>query len=343
MNCWNTLRATQATTQSATTNVNAENCVDWAISSQADRATGGRFNEQDGPAHEVDEIPRVSDTPRGDDVLWTTLRGVEVGVKLPGGNSSVISTFTRELAERSTPSIEGVIRQAILDDTSMELDAAVFGSGAAVAGVRPAGLLVSAGAVGPTSGGGPDAVIGDIQLMLGAMVTAGVGSRPVLFLNSQDAMSVGMQTTPLGELMFATDLAGGRLLGVEVVRSLNIAQGTAIMVDASNIATAFSSASFDVSDVATVVEADADGTTAPTMAGTAGATPPPGAIGTAGEVPRNSGIPVSGGAGAAAANATARSLWQTLTYFVASFCGNAVDQLRELLGTPSWTISSQAI
>jgi len=195
----------QATTQSVTTNVNAENCVDWAISRQAVRATGGSFNEQDGPAHEVDEIPRVSDTPRGDDVLWTTLRGVEVEVKFLGGNKSVISTFTRELADRSTPAIEAVIRQAILDDTAIELDTAMFDNSAAVAGVRPAGLLDTtapgyAGTAGTgTAGGGPDAVIGDIQTMLSAMVTAGVGSRPVLFINSQDAMSVGMMQTPLGE------------------------------------------------------------------------------------------------------------------------------------------------
>ena len=195
----------QATTQSVTTNVNAENCVDWAISRQAVRATGGSFNEQDVPTPAVDEIPRVSDTPRGDDVLWTTLRGVEVEVKFLGGNKSVISTFTRELADRSTPAIEAVIRQAILDDTAIELDTAMFDNSAAVAGVRPAGLLDTtapgyAGTAGTgTAGGGPDAVIGDIQTMLSAMVTAGVGSRPVLFINSQDAMSVGMMQTPLGE------------------------------------------------------------------------------------------------------------------------------------------------
>jgi HK97 family phage major capsid protein len=263
---------------------------------------------------------------------------------------AVISTFTRELADRSTPAIEAVIRQAILDDTAIELDTAMFDANAAVAGVRPAGLLNTtggyAGAAGTgTAGGGPDAVIGDIQMMLNAMVAAGVGARPVLFLNSQDAMSVGMMQTPLGEMMFATDLAAGRVLGVEVVKSLNMTQGTAILVDASNVAIAVDPTQFSVSDVATVIEASAD-TTAPTMAGNAVGAAKPGAVGTAGQVPQDGGIPVSGGVGAARGTAPVpevRSLWQTLTYSVASFCGNAVDQLRELLGTPSWTISSQAI
>ena len=35
VNCWDTLRALQATTQSVTTNVNAKNCRDWVISSRA--------------------------------------------------------------------------------------------------------------------------------------------------------------------------------------------------------------------------------------------------------------------------------------------------------------------
>jgi hypothetical protein len=132
----------------------------------------------------------------------------------------------------------------------------------------------------------------------------------VLFINSQDAMSVGMMQTPLGEMMFQADINAGRLLGVDVVRSLNIPQGTAIMVDAAQVATAFDTPQFDVSDIATVVEASADAA-APTMAGDTSGTGKPGAVGTAGQVPRDGGIPVSGGAGAAGTGATARSLWQT--------------------------------
>lgn len=205
------------------------------ISSQADRATGGRFNDQGVPTLAVDETPRVPDTPRGEDMIWTMPKGIEAEVKSLGDNKS--------------------------------------------------------------------------------------------------------------EMMFATDLAAGRVLGVEVVKSLNLTQGTAIMVDAANVAIAVDPTQFSVSDVSTIVEASADGA-APTMAGNASGANKPGAPGTAGEVPRDGGIPVSRGTGTAAGTAPApevRSLWQTLTYSVASFCGNAVDKLCELLGTPSWTISSQAI
>lgn len=217
----------------------------------------------------------------------------------------VISTFTRELAERSTPSIEGVIRQAILDDMSLELDKMFLSNTAAVAGVHPAGIQVGATALTGTVGGGVDAVVADIKAALSALTTAGVGTRPVLLLNTQDALSIGLMQSPLGEFTFRDDIANNRLLGIPIITSLNIPQGTMFTVDASTLVTAFDSPQFDVNDVATVVEANSDATP-PTHALDAA-----GAVGTPGEVLRNGGIHVAGTTGAGAAGARARSLWQT--------------------------------
>lgn len=82
------------------------------------------------------------------------------------------------------------------------------------------------------------------------------------------------------------------------------------MVDVSSLAMVLDMPMFDVSQVATVVEANADGV-APTMADDGS-----GAIGTAGQV--QAGIPVeqagtvaAAGAPAHAVGSTARSLWQT--------------------------------
>jgi hypothetical protein len=114
---------------------------------------------------------------------------------------------------------------------------------------------------------------------------------------------------PLGQRAFADEIATGRLLGVEVISSQHVPANTAILIDASTFATAFDTPMFDVSDVATVVESNANGT-APTMA----ATSPQaaiGAVGTAGQVPVNSGIAVAGSTGAATTGFQARSLWQT--------------------------------
>jgi len=94
---------------------------------------------------------------------------------------------------------------------------------------------------------------------------------------------------------------------VEVVSSNNVASGTAILVDAAALAVAFDLPMFDISQVATVIEANADGT-APTMADDGA-----GAIGTAGQVPAGGGIPLATDAATAtpAVGYTARSLWQT--------------------------------
>lgn len=225
---------------------------------------------------------------------------------------AVISTFSRELAERSTPSIEQIIRQAVLDDMSMSLDEAFLSDDVEVPGVRPAGIGAGVVPIAGDAGGGIDAVVADIKAALAALNAAGLGTSPVLLANTQDLISVGLMQTALGEFIFRAELAAGNLLGIPVIASQNVALGTAFVVDASTIATAFDATDFNVSDVATVVEANAD-TTPPTHATGAG-----GAVGTAELVPRNGGIPASIGAGAAAAGATARSLWQTFSVGIRS-------------------------
>ena len=224
---------------------------------------------------------------------------------------AVISTFTKELAERSTPSIEALIRQGILDDMSIRLDSVFLGTAAQVNGVQPAGILngLTGAATGTgTVGGGVAAITGDIKSMVGALVASNLGTRPILLLNTQDALSAGLLQTALGDFVFRDELNGGRLLGVEVIRSLNVPKGQAILVDGTAIATAFDMTMFDVSDVATVVEANADAT-APTMASDAA-----GAVGDPNQVIRNGGIDVTNAAATppvASGEYTARSLWQT--------------------------------
>lgn len=219
---------------------------------------------------------------------------------------AAISTFTRELAERSTPAIEELIRQALRDAYAEVLDQALLGAGAAVAGVRPAGLLNGLASLTPTAGGGEDSVRGDVLTLLTALASVRAGRKPVLLLNNLDVLAASSFTTPLSATAFP-ELGQGRLLGIPVISSANVPQHRAIIVDAAYFATAFDAPDFDTSDVATVTEANADGV-APTQAQTGA-----GALGTAGQVGPNLGIKVAQQAalGAASANYTARSLWQT--------------------------------
>ena len=222
---------------------------------------------------------------------------------------AAITTFTKELAERSTPQIEGLLRDALTEAYAQVLDAALLSAATAVPGVRPAGLLAGVTGVPGTAGGGEAAVIADMKAAITAMTNARLGARPVLIINTANRLSLSLMMNPLGARAFADEIAAGRLLGVEVISSQHVPANTAILVDAATFATAFDTPVFDVSDVATVVESNANAT-APTMA----ATSPQGAIGvvgTAGIVPVNSGIAVSGSVGAAQVGQQTRSLWQT--------------------------------
>jgi len=98
-------------------------------------------------------------------------------------------------------------------------------------------------------------------------------------------------------------------MGIEIVSSANVPAGTVIMVDADALVFALDPVSFDTSEVATVVDANADNK-APTMAGDG---TPGGDLGTAGQVPADGGLAVSGnttGTSFAAPGPVARSLWQ---------------------------------
>jgi HK97 family phage major capsid protein len=222
---------------------------------------------------------------------------------------AAITTMSREITQRSTPAIEGLLRDALTEAYAQVLDAAMLSNAAAVAGVRPDGLLQGVTGVPSTAGGGEAAVIADMKAAITAMTNARLGARPVLIVPTANRLSLSLMMNPLGQRAFADEISAGRLLGVEVISSQHVPANTAILVDASTIATAFDAPEFDVSDVATVTESNA-GAAAPTMAATSGQAAI-GAIGTAGQVPVNSGIAVAGSTGAAQVGQQTRSLWQS--------------------------------
>jgi len=246
---------------------------------------------------------------------------VQEGGAIPVGSlqigSKVISRYklaeilvtTMELRERSLVDVEALFRRAIARAYSRVLDNSLLSAAAAVAGVRPAGLLN--GLAGDNTGagdanGGIDSVTADLQAMTAAIMANNESAVPVLLINSQTRMAMSFITSALGEYVFQSQLESGRVLNIPVVYSGNVKPAdTAIMVDASSLAMALDVPEFDVSQVATVVMADADGT-APTMADDGA-----GAVGTAGQVPTGINVVQDGVTPVHAAGYTARSLWQT--------------------------------
>lgn len=220
---------------------------------------------------------------------------------------AVISCFTKELSRQSTPQIESIIRAAVLADTAEALDGSFLDDGAAVSGVRPAGLLngVTATASAGTSAAN---IATDLKAALGPLIAANSMGMPVWLMHENIALALMTVTAATGEYLYRGELSQGTLLGYPVVRSTNVPDNTLTVVDANALATAMGVPEVDVSDTATVVMANADGS-APTHA-LDGA----GAVGTAEQVLADGGIdvvPASAVTAGGGAGYTAQSMFQT--------------------------------
>lgn len=224
---------------------------------------------------------------------------------------AVISAMTNEIIEQSTPSIEGIVRAAILEDTALAVDGALLDGAAAVAGIRPASPFNGA-ATTASAGATAANIITDLKYLLGQL-SAINGASPVLIMNSNRLLGLSTVTTAAGGFMFRDDIAAGRLLGVPVIASTTVNPATVGIIDASSFVGANDAPAFAISDQATLTMANADGT-APTQAGAA-TDHTGGALGTAEQVPVDGGIIVTGDtagapAGASVAGYQAQSMWQ---------------------------------
>lgn len=196
---------------------------------------------------------------------------------------AVISTFTREMAMHSTPQIESLIRDAMVEDTAQVIDTYLLDANPATA-VRPAGLLNGATDVPPTDETDPLAMMADIKNLIEAIIanTGGNARNIVILLNPAQALAVVTQQTTTGDFVFAGlgDLAGR--IDVSFIVSGNVVNKTVIALDASDFVTVTGDTpEFDVSDQATLHMED----TAP--------------------------LPIVGGGGTPVTASPVRSLWQT--------------------------------
>jgi HK97 family phage prohead protease/HK97 family phage major capsid protein len=182
----------------------------------------------------------------------------------------VISTFTREIAEHSTPAIEGLIRQAIVEDTSVAIDSVLLDATAATT-TRPAGLRAGVSATTATAGGSLAALIGDIRSLTSALITGSNGNlrSPVWIMNPADVLAASLlpATAGGGEFPFKTELTAGTLQGYPVIQSSNVTADMMFLVDAADfVSVTGDTPRFDVSDQAVLHMED----TTPLAIGTVG-------------------------------------------------------------------------
>lgn len=221
-------------------------------------------------------------------------RGLIGSVTLNPHKLGVISTFTKEMADRSTPQIEGIIRQGIIEDTADAIDRALLDDAAGTA-IRPAGLGNGVTPITAATGGDDAAVQADVRAILAPFIAANAAKGLIWLMNSGSRSNLSMMTNPLGLTSeFQAQARAGNLAGYPIIDSTNVAVGDLWLVRAADFMSATGDTpNFDISDQATIHEIDAysaDGTAANTV------------------------LPISTGAAGSAVVATpVRSLWQTAT------------------------------
>lgn len=195
-------------------------------------------------------------------------QGAFTATTLTPKKMAVITTFTREIAEHSTPSIEAILRDAIRDDTAQAIDTILLDNVAASV-TRPAGLRNGVTGATATAGGGFAALVGDLKALVGGLITSTNGNlrAPVFIMNPVQALSISLTQNAGGDFTFAAGIERGMLNGYPVIQSANVAAGTVFLVDAADFFTATGDEPrFDVSDQATLHMED----TTPAQIGTAG-------------------------------------------------------------------------
>ena len=223
-------------------------------------------------------IPTRSVTPTiagsfvGEGLPIPVRQGAFTSQTLTPKKMAVITSWTREMDMHSVPAIEGLLRNAVQEDTSIAVDSVLIDANAATT-VRPAGILNGVTVTTATAGGGFAALVGDIGNLSGALLTGTKGNvrNPVWLMNPQQINKIGLTAAPgAGVFPFREEIGTGRLGGWPVIDSGTIPLGTVIVMDAADfVAVGGEAPRFEISDQATLHFED----TSPTDITTTG-TPP---------------------------------------------------------------------
>lgn len=185
-------------------------------------------------------------------------RAAFASVSLTPRKMGVISHFTREMAAHSTPAIEGIIRNGMIEDTAIAVDVALLDNVAASV-VRPAGLLNGVTPLTGTSiaGGSIAAITGDLTQALTPFITANAANGLVWIVNPAVIQKLMFASTSVGVYPFKQDAQQGTIGGIPYITSTLVTATSMILVRAADFASATGDTpEFDVSDTAVVHEDD---------------------------------------------------------------------------------------
>jgi HK97 family phage major capsid protein len=165
----------------------------------------------------------------------------------------VISAFTNEIFERSTPNILDLIRSAIIADTAISLDTKFLSADAEVAGIAPAGIQngIAAGDTAVSSGNTASAIVADLRARMQSMYGQNLGKRPVWVMNPARALGLSTCINSVGTKVFP-EMANGVLMGAPFVTSTTVAADVVYLIDAGEVSFAGGLPRFVGTDVATL-------------------------------------------------------------------------------------------
>lgn len=164
----------------------------------------------------------------------------------------VITTFTRQIAEHSTPAIEQMLRQAMQEDTAVALDTVLLDATAAST-TRPAGLRNGVSALTANSSGTTafDKMVLDLKQLLAVLTAANSLRAPVFIMNPSNALSISLLQNAGGDFPFKQEINGGMWGGYPVILSTTQTLATIILLDAADfVSVTGDDPRFDVSDQA---------------------------------------------------------------------------------------------
>ncbi len=213
--------------------------------------------------------PTIAGSFVGEGAPIPVRQGAFTAALLTPKKMAVITTWTREIDEHSVPAIEGLLRDAIKQDTAVSIDAVLLDTNPATT-VRPAGLLNGVAGLTPTTGGGFNAVVGDLQKIAGALMTGTNGNirKLVWLINPAQKLTLSLTSAPgTGAFPFKEEIGRNQLLTYPVIAAGTVPVGTVIAVDAADFVSVGGEAPrFEISDQATLHMED----TTPLAIGTPG-------------------------------------------------------------------------
>jgi HK97 family phage prohead protease len=159
-----------------------------------------------------------------------------------------ISVFSREIAMYSNPDIETLIRDSIVADTQINIDALLLDN-VAVSTTRPAGLTNGVTPLTATASGGYAAFLGDLNKLTAPFYAVNAGRKLVMLMNpaqrNQLLFAPGPPGAPFGWSTQFTDMFA-------VITSTSIPAGAVYMIDAADFVSVSGAPEFEVSEVATI-------------------------------------------------------------------------------------------